>query len=78
VIAAGVSVLAYLVNASRLYAYAFLLFAAFTGGEILSQTITTIDAFALSVIIAGALILFSGLVVLVRFVRKYPVPTMEA
>ena len=78
VIAAGVSVLAYLVNASRLYAYAFLLFAAFTGGEILSQTITTIDAFALSVIIAGALILLSGLVLLVRFMRKYPVPTMEA
>jgi hypothetical protein len=78
VIAVGVCVLAYLVNASRLYAYAFLLLAAFAGGEILSQTITAIDAFALSVILAGALILVSGLVVLVRFLRKYPVPKMEA
>jgi hypothetical protein len=78
VIAGGVCVLAYLLNASRIYAYAFLIFAAFAGGEILSQTITAIDAFALSVIIAGVLILLSGLIVMVRFVRKYPVPTIEA
>jgi len=78
VIAAGVSLLAYLLNAARLYAYAVLLFIAFAGGEILSASITTFDAFAFSVILAGALILVSGLVVLVRFVRKYPLPAMEA
>ena len=78
VIAAGVSLLAYLLNAARLYAYAVLLFAAFAGGEILSASITTFDAFAFSVILAGALILLSGLVVLVRFMRRYPLPTMEA
>lgn len=77
VIAAGVCVLAYLVNANRLYVYAVLLFGAFTAGEILSKTITSVDAFALSVIFAGSLILLSGLVVLVRFLRKYPVPDME-
>jgi hypothetical protein len=78
VIAAGVSLLAYLLNAARLYAYAVLLFVAFAGGEILSASITTFDAFAFSVILAGALILLSGLVVLVRFMRRYPLPTMEA
>jgi hypothetical protein len=78
VIAAGVSLLAYLLNAARLYAYAVLLFAAFAGGEILSASITTFDAFAFSVILAGALILLSGLVVLIRFMRRYPLPTMEA
>jgi hypothetical protein len=78
VIAAGVSLLAYLLNAARLYAYAVLLFVAFAGGEILSASITTFDAFAFSVIFAGALILLSGLVVLIRFMRRYPLPTMEA
>lgn len=78
VIAAGVSLLAYLLNAARLYVYAVLLFIAFAGGEILSASITTFDAFAFSVILAGALILVSGLVVLVRFIRKYPLPAMEA
>jgi hypothetical protein len=78
VLAGGISVLAYLLNAARLYVYAVLLFVAFAGGEILSANITTFEAFALSVILGGAIILFSGLVVLLRFLRKYPLPTMEA
>ena len=55
-----------------------LLFIAFAGGETISASITTFDAFAFSVILAGALILLSGLAVLVRFLRKYPLPEMEA
>ena len=78
VIAAGVAVLAYLLNASRLYVYAVILFVAFAGGEILAGTITTFDAFAFSVIIAGGVILLSGIGVLLRFIRKYPRPEMEA
>ena len=78
VLAGGISVLAYLLNTTRLYAYAVLLFIAFAGGETISASITTFDAFAFSVILAGALILLSGLAVLVRFLRKYPLPEMEA
>jgi hypothetical protein len=77
VLAGGISVLAYLLNATRIYIYAVLIFIAFAGGEILSTSITTFDAFAFSVILAGALILLSGLAVLVRFLRKYPLPEME-
>jgi hypothetical protein len=78
VLAAGVALLAYLLNASRLYFYAAILFIAFAGGEILAGTITTFDAFALSVTIAGGLILLSGVIILLRFVRKYPRPAIEA
>jgi hypothetical protein len=78
VLAAGVAVLAYLLNASRLYVYAVILFVAFAGGEILAGTVTTFDAFASSVIIGGGLILISGIVVLLRFMRKYPRPELEA
>jgi hypothetical protein len=78
VLAAGVALLAYLLNAARLYGYAVILFASFASGEILAKSITSFDAFALSVIIGGGLILLSGLVVLVRFVRKYPRQQMEA
>jgi hypothetical protein len=78
VLAAGVALLAYLLNASRIYCYAAILFIAFAGGEILAGTITTFDAFALSVTIAGGLILLSGVIILLRFVRKYPRPAIEA
>ena len=78
VLAAGVAFLAYLLNAARLYIYAVILFVSFAGGEILAKTVTTFDAFALSVILGGGLIMLSGIVVLVRFMRKYPRPQMEA
>ena len=78
VLAAGVALLAYLLNTARIYGYAVILFVSFAGGEILAKSITTFDAFALSVIVGGGLILLSGLVVLVRFVRKYPRQQMEA
>lgn len=77
VLAVGVALLAYLLNAARFYGYAVILFASFAGGEILAKYVTAFDAFALSVIIGGGLILVSGLVVLVRFMRKYPRQQME-
>jgi hypothetical protein len=78
VLAVGVALLAYLLNAARLYGYAVILFISFAGGEILAKSITSFDAFALSVIVGGGLILLSGLVVLARFIRKYPRQQMEA
>lgn len=77
VIASGVAVVAYLLNAVRLYVYAAILFIAFAGGEALADIISGFDAFLLSVILAGAFILVSGLVVLARFLRRYPLPVME-
>ncbi len=78
VVAGGVCVLAYLLQANRLYAYAALLFVAFAGGVALAERITVVDAFLVSIIVAGALIIVSGLVVLARFLRRYPLPVEEA
>jgi hypothetical protein len=77
VIAAGVSIIAFLLNANRLYAYAVILFIVFALGESLKQSISSVDTFLVSVILAGSLITLSGLVVLIRFVRKYPLPERE-
>jgi hypothetical protein len=76
-IAAGISSAAFLLDAKRLYAYAALLFIAFAVGESLNPGITTIDTFLVSVILASGLIVLSGLVVLIRFLRKYPLPAKE-
>jgi len=78
VVAAGVCGLAYLLQANRLYAYAALLLVAFAGGAALADRITAVDMFLVSVILAGALIVLSGLVVLARFLRRYPLPVEEA
>ena len=77
VIAGGIALLAYLLNAPRIYFYSVVLFASFAAGELLARSITAFDAFALSVIIGGGLILLSGIIVLVRFMRKYPRQQLE-
>ena len=78
VLATGVTLLAYRLNAGRLYIYAVILLISFAGGEMLGKSITSFDAFAFSVIIGGGLIRLSGLIVLARFMRKYPRPELEA
>ena len=78
VLAGGVAVLAFLLNAPRIYVYAVIIFVSFAGGEILAQYITSVDAFALAVMAGGGLILIAGITVLIRFLRKYPRPQMEA
>lgn len=78
VIAGGICVIAFLLKANRVYGYAMLLFIAFAVGESLSGRIPNVDTFVLSVIIAGALITISGLVVLFSFLHKYPLPVMES
>jgi hypothetical protein len=77
-LAAGICVIAFLLNSNRLYVYAVLLFVAFAGGQALNDVISSVDTFIVSVILAGALILLSGAVVLVRFLRKYPLPVIGA
>ena len=78
VLAVGVALLAYLLNTTRFYVYALILFVAFAGGEILAGTVTRFDVFAASVIVGGGLILISGLTILLRFLRKYPRQQLEA
>ena len=78
VVAAGVCVLAYLLQANRIYAYAALLFVALAGGAALNEQVTGVDTFLVSVMAAGALITVSGLVVLARFLRRYPLPVKDA
>jgi len=77
VVAAGISIVAFLLNAKRLYAYAALLFVAFAVGETLNASTPTMDTFLAAVIVASALIILSGVVVLMRFLRKYPLPVEE-
>ena len=77
VVAVGVCILGYLLYASRLYAYAALLFVAFATGAALIDRITAVDMFLVSVISAGFIILLCGLVVLARFVRRYPLPVED-
>jgi hypothetical protein len=43
----------------------------------LQGTITILDTFLVAVIGAGAVILVSGIFVLVRFVQKYPIVKLE-
>ena len=77
VIAVGISIAAFLLGAKRLYAYAVLLFVAFAVGEALNPGIPAMDTFLVSVILASILIILSGMVVLIRFLRKYPLPVKE-
>lgn len=77
VFAAGICLVAFLLAANRLYVYAMMLFVAFAGGQALNDMVSTVDTFVLSVITAGTLVVISGLVVLVRFLRKYPLPVIE-
>lgn len=59
---------AYLLGVARFYAYAVLVFAAFAAGQWLDTSV------GLPVTIAAGLILLCGLVLLVRFLRRYPRP----
>jgi len=77
VLALGISALALLTKAHRLYLYAALVFAAMTIGEILNRSIETPDVFLLSVFIAGAVIIIAGIIVLNSFLRKYPVVSLD-
>jgi hypothetical protein len=64
--AAGLAVIGWATGARRFYAYAALPLVAVAGSDWISL------AFPVYVALVGAAILLAGLVVLIRFVRKYP------
>ena len=67
-----VSLAAYMIGVKRYYIYAALVFIAYSIAEFLS-----VHHGGLPVVIAGGVILLVGLVVLIRFLRKYPKPPEE-
>ena len=72
---AGMALLAVVAHISeirRLYAYSILFFAIFIGGYFLSIP------FFYYLMTFGAVILFAGLYLLIRFLHMYPLPTGEA
>lgn len=77
VIGVGISIVGFLLQANRLYVYAALLFATFGIGEALNPSVPSMDTFLISVIVTGGIIILSGLVVLIRFLRTYPLPIKE-
>ena len=70
-VAALIAIGAYLMRVARFYAYAVLMFAAFALGQWLNTSA------GLPVTVAAGAILLCGLVVLMRFLRKYPLPKEE-
>ena len=77
VLAMGISGLGLLLDANRFYFYAGLVFLAMAGGEALQGSIADIDTFLLAVISAGFIILLAGLILLINFLKKYPVIHLE-
>ncbi len=77
VLALVISALGLLMKTNRLYYYAMLVFLAMAIGEILNKSIDSVDVYLLAVIIAGGLIILAGIIVLIRFLNKYPVVVME-
>lgn len=78
VVGLAISTLGLMLRAGRFYFYGCLVFLAMALGELLGATASIPDPFLLAVIAAGTLILIAGSVVLARFLKKYPVPEMEA
>jgi len=77
VIGLAISSLGLILKTNRFYLYGLLVFAAMGGGEVMGTTITSVDPFLVSVISAGGIILVAGLIVLVRFLNKYAVVSLE-
>ena len=73
VVGLGISSLGLLLDAGRFYAYGLLVFLALAGGEFLGRSVSGFDPFLAAVIGAGSLIILAGVIVLARFLGKYPV-----
>ena len=70
-LAAIVGIGAYMVGVTRYYAYAVLVLLAFATGQLLNTSA------GLPVTIAAGVMLLCGLVLVIRFIRKYPLPAKE-
>ncbi|MGB2965268.1 MAG: hypothetical protein WBB69_14905 [Anaerolineales bacterium] len=77
VLALGISSLGLALKTNRFYLYALLVFLAMTVGEFLGRSIVAVDPYLIAVIAAGGIILITGIVVLFRFLKKYPVVVLE-
>lgn len=73
IIALLVVIAAYIVGVRRYYIYAVLAFIAF----ILASILRPNDLETIPILAAGSIILVSGVVILIRFLRKYPIPPQE-
>ena len=78
VLALGISSLGLLMNASRFYFYGALVFLAAAGGEFLQGTSSSYDPFLIAMISAGFIILMIGMILLVRFLKEYPIRKQES
>jgi len=73
VVALAISSLGLMLKSNRFYFYGGLVFLAMAAGEFLGRSIVTVDPFLVSVISAGLIIMIAGIIVLVKFINKYPV-----
>ena len=65
---------AYVVGVWRYYVYAALTFIAYVIASILRPN----DMESIPIVIAGGILLISGVIILIRFLRKYPLPQQGA
>ena len=65
---------AYVVGVWRYYVYAALTFIAY----VIASTLRPSDMESIPIVIAGSLLLVSGVVILIRFLRKYPLSQQES
>lgn len=77
VLAMGISSLGLMLKSNRFYFYGLLVFLAMAAGEFLGSSITTVDPFLVAVISAGSIIMVAAIVILVKFINKYPVVRSE-
>ncbi|MFC1866355.1 hypothetical protein ACFLYB_06565 [Chloroflexota bacterium] len=68
-----IAVAAYIVGVWRYFAYAVLTFIAYVIAGILRPN----DMEGIPIVVVGGMILISGAVILMRFLRKYPLPPQE-
>jgi hypothetical protein len=72
------SILAYLMNYPRLYLIGILIWLAIFINELIHEFYDYRFRWILSFGIIGSVILFMGLVIFIRFLKKYPLPKKEA
>lgn len=77
VLALAISSLGMVLKTARFYGYGLLVFVSMGIGEQLSSSITEVDPYLVAVISAGGIILLAGFSVLIRFLKKYPVVSLE-
>ena len=74
VLALVIAAAAYVVGVWRYYVYATLIFIAY----FIASTLRPSDLESIPIVIAGGILLVSGVVILIRFLHKYPLPPKGA